>query len=132
MPRSMDYHEDLKLPPEAIELIAQGTREGISDEFSVRQIEVYDNAERKVDCLLEAPDEDAVRRHHGALDVPCGEVHQVDSPALAKVTSSRHCDLFADQCVGDDRIAVHIKFKRSGSPGHEGLRVRVRRRPSSS
>jgi hypothetical protein len=79
MPRFMDYHGDLKLPPEAIEQIAQGTRDGVSDEFGVRQIELYHNADGKVYCLLEAPDEDAVRRHHAALDVPCGEVHQVDS-----------------------------------------------------
>ena len=25
------------------------------------------------------PDEDAVRKHHAALDVPCGDVHRVDS-----------------------------------------------------
>jgi Protein of unknown function (DUF4242) len=79
MPRFMDYHDDLKLPPEAIEQIAQGTRDGVSDEFGVRQIELYHNTDGKVYCLLEAPDEDAVRRHHAALDVPCGDVHQVES-----------------------------------------------------
>jgi Nickel responsive protein SCO4226-like len=79
MPRFMDYHDDLKLPPEAIAQIGQGARDGVSDEFGVRQIELYHNADGKVYCLLEAPDEDAVRRHHAALDVPCGEVHQVDS-----------------------------------------------------
>jgi hypothetical protein len=31
-------------------------------------------------CLLEALDEDAIRKHHTALGVPCGDVHQVDSP----------------------------------------------------
>ncbi|MGO9779231.1 MAG: nickel-binding protein [Streptosporangiaceae bacterium] len=30
-------------------------------------------------CLLEGPDEDAIRKHHAALGVPCGDVHQVDS-----------------------------------------------------
>jgi len=30
-------------------------------------------------CLLEGPDEDAVRKHHAALGVPCGDVHQVSS-----------------------------------------------------
>jgi hypothetical protein len=79
MPRFMDYHDDLKLPPEAVEQIAQGTREGVSDEFGVRQIELYHNSDGKVYCLLEAPNEDAVRRHHAALDVPCGDVHQVNS-----------------------------------------------------
>lgn len=79
MPRFMDFHDDLKLPQEAIQQLAEGTRAGATDEFGVRQIELYHNADGKVYCLLEAPGEDAVRRRHAALDVPCGEVHYVDS-----------------------------------------------------
>ena len=30
-------------------------------------------------CLLEGPDEESIRKHHEALHVSCGEVHQVDS-----------------------------------------------------
>ena len=77
MPRFMDFHDDLQLPPEAIEQIAQGTRDGVSDQFGVRQIELYHNADGKVYCLLDAPDAEAVRSHHAALGVPCGEVHEV-------------------------------------------------------
>jgi len=36
----MDYHDDLKLPAEAIEQIAQGTRNGATDDFGVRQVEL--------------------------------------------------------------------------------------------
>jgi hypothetical protein len=79
MPRFMDFHEDLKLPPEAISELAQGTRDGATDEFGVRQLELYHNADGKVYCLLEGPDEEAIRNHHAALHVPCGDVHQVDS-----------------------------------------------------
>lgn len=43
----------------------------------MRQLELFHNAEGKVYCLLEAPDADAVRNHHAALGVPCGEVHEV-------------------------------------------------------
>jgi Protein of unknown function (DUF4242) len=77
MPLFMDYHDDLKLPAEAVQQIAQGTRDGATDEFGVRQVELYHNADGKVYCLLEAPSEQAVRDHHAALDVPCGDVHQV-------------------------------------------------------
>jgi hypothetical protein len=77
MPRFMDYHDDLKLPPEAIEQIAQGV--GVADEFGVRQIELYHNADGKVYCLLEGPDEQSIRDHHAALNVPCGDVHEVGS-----------------------------------------------------
>ena len=78
MPRFMDYHDDLKLPAEAIEQIAQGTRDGTADEFGVRQVELYHNPEGQVYCLLEGPDEDAIRKHHAALGVDCGAVHRVD------------------------------------------------------
>jgi hypothetical protein len=79
MPTFMDFHDDLKLPQQAIDQIGQGSRDGVKDEFGVRQIELFHNPDGKVYCLLEAPDEEAVRKHHAALDVPCGEVHRVAS-----------------------------------------------------
>lgn len=78
MPLFMDYHDDLKLPPEAVDQIAQGTREKETDEFGVRQVELYHNSDGKVYCLLDGPDEEAIRKHHAALDVPCGHVHRVE------------------------------------------------------
>jgi hypothetical protein len=42
-------------------------------------VELYHDREGHVYCLLEAPDAEAVRQHHAALGVPCGDVHQVDS-----------------------------------------------------
>jgi hypothetical protein len=75
----MDYHDDLKLPADAIQQIAQETRDGAADQFGVRQVELYHNADGKVYCLLEGPDEQAVRDHHAALGVPCGDVHPVNS-----------------------------------------------------
>jgi len=78
MARFMDYHDDLKLPAEAVTQIAEDTRNAKADQFGVRQLELYHNAEGKVYCLLEGPDEEAIRQHHAALGVPCGDVHQVD------------------------------------------------------
>lgn len=40
MPRFMDFHNDLKLPPEAIEQIARDTKDAKADEFGVRQVEL--------------------------------------------------------------------------------------------
>lgn len=79
MARFMDFHADLKLPAEALAQIADDTRNGRADQFGVRQVELFHNPEGKVYCLLEGPDEDAIRQHHAALGVPCGDVHQVDS-----------------------------------------------------
>jgi hypothetical protein len=45
----------------------------------VRQLELYHNPDGKVYCLLEGPDEEATRKHHAALHVSCGDVHQVGS-----------------------------------------------------
>ena len=78
MPRFMDYHDDLKLPAEAIEQITNETVEGKADQFGVRQIELYHNPDGKVYCLLDAPDADSVRRHHEALGLTCGDVHEVE------------------------------------------------------
>ena len=78
MPRFMDFHDNLKLPPEAIEQIGAGARDGASDEFGVRQVELFHNADGKVYCLLDGPDEEAIRNHHAALGVDCGDVHRVD------------------------------------------------------
>ena len=73
----MDFHGDLKLAAAAIAQIADDTRAERSDQFGVRQVELYHNAEGQVYCLLDGPDEEAIRQHHAALGVPCGDVHRV-------------------------------------------------------
>ena len=78
-PNIMDFHQDLKLPAEAIAQIAEDARHARADQFGVRQIELYHNDDAQVYCLLDGPDEQAIRAHHAALGVPCGDVHQVDS-----------------------------------------------------
>jgi hypothetical protein len=79
VPLFMDYHDDLKLPAEAIESIGEGTRNKTADEFGVTQVELFHNPDGKVYCLLEGPDEAAIRKHHEAVGVPCGQVHEVNS-----------------------------------------------------
>ena len=78
MPRFMDFHADFKLPPEAIAQITEDTRNEKADQFGVRQVELFHNADGQVYCLLEGPDEEAIRKHHAALGVDCGAVHRVD------------------------------------------------------
>ena len=79
MPKFMDFHEDLKLPSEAIQQITQDTKDAKADEYGVRQLELFHNANGTVYCLLDAPDADAVRSHHAALGLQCGDVHEVSS-----------------------------------------------------
>lgn len=79
MARFMDFHPDLQLPTEAIAQLRHDAQTNTYDEFGVRQVELYHNHDGQVYCLLEAPDAEAVRKHHAALGVPCGDVHQVDA-----------------------------------------------------
>ncbi|MEO8897658.1 MAG: nickel-binding protein [Candidatus Dormibacter sp.] len=79
MPQFIDYHDELKLPADALDTIREETKSGKVDQYGVRQLELYHNAEGKVYCLLDGPNEEAVRQHHAALDVPCGAVHEVKS-----------------------------------------------------
>lgn len=79
MPKFIDSHDDLKLGPEAIASLTDATRKGSYDQFQARQLEVFYNRDGKVYCLVEAPDEAAVRSRHAAMGVPCGEVHRIES-----------------------------------------------------
>jgi Protein of unknown function (DUF4242) len=79
VPTFMDFHDDLKLPAEAIDQITKDTKDRTADQFGVRQVELYHNPNGKVYCLLEAPDAEAVRRHHEALGLTCGDVNEVKS-----------------------------------------------------
>jgi hypothetical protein len=79
MPKFVDVHEDLKLPQEAIDKFTQEARDGVTDSFGVRQVELYYNPEGHVVCILDGPDADAVRNHHSALGVPCSEVIEINS-----------------------------------------------------
>jgi hypothetical protein len=81
VPQFMDFHPELKLPQDAIDSIAEGAHAGTTDQFGVRQVELFHNADGKVYCLLDAPNEQAVRDHHAALGVDCGDVHEVSGIA---------------------------------------------------
>ncbi len=79
MPLFHDVHDGLILPPEAIVQIKAGAEAREHDQFGVRQEALYYNADGHVVCILDAPDEQAVRDHHHALGVSCGDVHSVTS-----------------------------------------------------
>jgi hypothetical protein len=73
----MDFHPNVAMSSEGIAQLREDTKRGKLDEFGVRQLELFYSPDGKgVYCLLEAPDEDAVRKHH---DGHCGEVIKVES-----------------------------------------------------
>lgn len=79
MAKFMDEHEGLHLPTQMVSQLAESARHGVRDAHGVAQLEAYYNPQGRVFCLLDAPDEDAVRRHHADLGVECGPVHPVES-----------------------------------------------------
>jgi hypothetical protein len=78
VPQFMDFHAELKLPPEAVVQLTEDTKAGKRDEFGVSQLELFHSSEGQVYCLLDAPDAEAVRQHHAALGLECGDVHEVN------------------------------------------------------
>lgn len=77
MPKFIDFHPNWQVRPEAIRRGREEAKAGKVDQFGVRQLEFFYNPDGKGGyCLLEAPDEEAVRQHHGGK---CGEVLRVES-----------------------------------------------------
>ena len=79
MPQFMDFHDDLQLTPAEFEQLRRDATDKVYDEFGVRQVDLYHDHGGHAYCLLDAPDAEAVRRHHAAIGLPCGDVHQVDT-----------------------------------------------------
>jgi Protein of unknown function (DUF4242) len=77
MPRFMDFHADMALAPEQVVRLREKTLAGNVDQYGVRQVDLFYSPDGQgIYCLLEAPDEDAVRDHHHGN---CGEVVKVES-----------------------------------------------------
>ena len=73
----MDFHPGYQIAPERIAQLRQQTLEGTPDEYGVRQLELFYSPDGNgVYCLLEGPDEAAVRNHHNGN---CNEVIMVRS-----------------------------------------------------
>ncbi|HEY1296675.1 MAG TPA: nickel-binding protein [Chloroflexota bacterium] len=77
MPRFMDFHPDYQISAEGIARLRRLAVDGTRDEYGVRQLDLFYNPTGEgVYCLLEGPDEVAVRNHHNG---GCNEVIEVES-----------------------------------------------------
>ena len=77
MPKFMDFHPNYQIASERIGQLRQETVERTSDRYGVRQLELFYSPDGKgIYCLLEGPDEAAVRNHHNGN---CNEVIRVES-----------------------------------------------------
>ena len=77
MPKFIDFHPNWQMKPETVERLREDARTGRVDEFGVRQLEFFYSPDGTgAYCLLEGPDEEAVRKHHGGR---CGDPLRVES-----------------------------------------------------
>lgn len=76
VPKFMDSHAMRPLEAETL----RGLQNTPEDEFGVTHHDIlFNEAENKVYCVLNAPDESAVRRHHEKAGIACDWVHEVES-----------------------------------------------------
>jgi hypothetical protein len=77
MPRFMDFHPDYQISADSIARLRGEVADGTPDQYGVRQLELFYSPNGKgIYCLLEGPDELAVRNHHNGR---CNEVLEVES-----------------------------------------------------
>ena len=78
MPEFLDSHPMTGVTEERL----KDAQASPPDEFGVDHINIlYNQKENKLFCFLNAPDEDAVRKHHGKLGIKFDWVTEVNTTA---------------------------------------------------
>jgi hypothetical protein len=78
MPKFIDFHPGFEMTKEAEERLRKAVVDKVVDEYGVRQLEFF-YGEAGAYCILEAPDKEAVRKHHGG---PMGEIQEIKTLLL--------------------------------------------------
>ena len=73
MPKFIDFHPGFKITKEAEERLRKLVVDKVVDKYGVRQLEFF-YGEDGAYCILDAPDKEAVRKHHGGS---MGEIHEI-------------------------------------------------------
>jgi hypothetical protein len=76
MPKYIDKHAMGKLTPEQLKHLQTAPK----DEFGVTHHDIFFNAKEDwIYCVLNAPDREAVERHHQHAGIECEWVREVES-----------------------------------------------------
>ena len=76
MPKYIDTHEMGKLTPEQLKSLQSAPK----DKFGVTHHDIlYNSAENKVFCVLNAPNKEAVANHHKNAGLECDWIQEVES-----------------------------------------------------
>lgn len=81
MPKYLDHHKAVQLPPGVAEQMAAAARAGKTDENGVRPINSFYSKGGEAWCLVEAPNADVVHKIHEGLGITLapGDVIEVDT-----------------------------------------------------
>ena len=89
MPIFLDSHHALELPPDSIRqflpsaLTALPSARVQNNDGGVVPLDIYCGDDGRVVCVLAAPDEGAIRKHHAAEGIVCRRIQCVQSSAGA-------------------------------------------------
>ena len=76
MPKFIDQHEMGKFTEDML----RNLQKAPEDEFGVTHHDILFNKEKnKVFCVLNAPNEEAVRKHHAKAGIQCNSIEQIES-----------------------------------------------------
>ncbi len=76
MPKYIDTHELGAVAPSDL----QELQNAPPDEFGMTHHDIlFNTAENRVYCVLNAPDAEAVRKHHAQFGIQCDWIHEVNS-----------------------------------------------------
>jgi hypothetical protein len=76
MPKFIDTHPMTGFTPEKL----RAAQKSPPDEFGVTHHDIlFNQAENKLYCVLDAPSRSAVEKHHAKLGVTCDWIHEVKS-----------------------------------------------------
>jgi len=76
MPKFIDTHEMGSIAPSDLKKLQHAP----VDEFGVTHHDIlFNQADNRIYCVLNAPDAEAVRKHHAHFGIKCDWVHEVDS-----------------------------------------------------
>jgi hypothetical protein len=83
MPIFLDSHHALELPVNSIRQFLLSARAESSDSGTVVPLDIYCGDSGRVVCVLSAPDEASVRKHHAREGMVCRRIQRVESSAGA-------------------------------------------------
>ena len=75
MPKFIDAHPMTPFTADQL----RAARRSPADEFGVTHHILYSEPENKLYCVLDAPDQEAIEKHHEMLGIRCDWIHDVAS-----------------------------------------------------